>query len=68
MLIILAVFLIGGGGTWILSQIVTYRRDRALELERARTEYNRKIETDLALRETLSMIAEKTANNHAKAA
>lgn len=68
-LIILAVFVAGGGGMWIITQITGYLRDRKLEIERERRDQTRAVETDRALRETLAIIAERTSTgDRAKAA
>jgi len=67
--IILAVFLGGGGGLWIVSQISGYLRDKKLADERAKLEQSRAVETERALRETLVMISERTGStDRAKAA
>lgn len=68
MLIVLALFVIGGGGTWIISQIVSYRHDKDLEIEREREERERAMETERALRQTLVMLAERKSSDRVKAA
>jgi len=68
-LIIVAVFLGGGGGMWIVSQVAGYLRDRKAEVERERINNQRAIETERALRETLVIISERTScGDRAKAA
>lgn len=67
-LIILAVFVGGGGGYWLVSQVSSYIRDRKLEAERTRIARTRAVETERALHETLAMISERTSGDRAKAA
>jgi len=68
-LIIVAVFIGGGGGMWIVSQVAGYLRDRKVEAERERINRERAVETDRALRETLVIISERTScGDRAKAA